>query len=151
VGTSITPENPENPPSLGPLPVTVYAAMFGATVAGQLVGMGVDALIGRRVVWVPLGCSVVLEALVGVRMGARRIGRQLTRGEWGQVSTYYSGCLVTLSLPLAAWTLAYNRRLVGAASSHDVAVALGVVLSGIVVATVLRHALMILFASRGPS
>jgi hypothetical protein len=140
---------PENPPSLGPAPITVYAAMFGATVAGQLVGMGVDAfIVGRRVVWVPLGCSVVLEALVGARSGVSRISRRLTGAEWGQVSAYYSGCLAAFSLPLAVWTLAYNRRLAGAASSREFVLALGVILVGVAVATVVRQALMILFASR---
>lgn len=142
---------PENPPLLGPLPITVYGAMFAATVGGQLFGIVLDALVlGRRLVWVPLGCSVVFEALVGARFGGKRVARRLTWGEWGQVSTYYSGCLVSLSLPLAAWTLAYNRSLVGAASSRDVAVALGIVLSWVVVSTLLRHALMALFR-RGPS
>ncbi|HXN30602.1 MAG TPA: hypothetical protein VN894_02025 [Polyangiaceae bacterium] len=139
-------------PYLGPAPVTVYAAMFGAFVAGQLLGMSVDALVlGRRVVWVPLGCSVVLEALVGARFGASRIGHRVRWGEWGQVSAYYSGCLVALTLPLAAWTVAYNRRLAAAGSSREVAMALAVVLAAVVGATVLRHALMALFASRGPA
>jgi hypothetical protein len=134
------------------MPITVYAAMFGATVAGQLVGMSLDALVaGRRVVWVPLGCSVVLEALTGARFGAKRVGRRLTWSEWGQVSVYYSGCLVAFSMPLAGWTLAYNRRLAAGASSRELAIALGVILFGIAVATVMRQALMILFASRRPS
>jgi hypothetical protein len=130
--------------------VAVYGAMFGATVGGQLVGIVLDALLlGRRALWVPLGCSVVLEAWVGARFGGRRVSKPLTWSEWGRASAYYSGCLLALSLPLAAWTIAYNRGLVGAASSRDVAMALGVVLSWLVAATLLRHALMILFASRG--
>lgn len=142
---------PEHPPLLGPLPITVYGAMFGATVGGQLFGIVLDALVlGRHLVWVPLGCSVVLEALVGARFGGKRADRRLTWGEWGQVSAYYSGCLVSLSLPLAAWTLAYNRSLLGTASSRDVAAALGIVASWMIVSTLLRHALMALFR-RGPS
>ena len=134
------------------MPVAVYAVMFAATVAGQVVGMGVDALIlGRRITWIPLACSVVLEALAGVRFGVARVSHRLRWGEWGQVSAYYSGCLVSLSLPLVAWTVAYNRRLVAGDTSRDVATAGGVVLAVIIVATVLRQAMMVFFASRRPS
>jgi len=67
------------------------------------------------------------------------------------VSAYYSGCLVALSLPLAAWTVAYNRRLAAAGSSREIASALGVVIGGVIVATVLRNALMAVLASRRAS
>ncbi|MDP9037050.1 MAG: hypothetical protein M3O50_19810 [Myxococcota bacterium] len=89
----------------GPVPPMVYVAMFGATVAGQLGGMAIDAVaIGRRVLWFPLALSVVLEALVGARFGASLLGRPLTSSESGRVSIYYSAGLAALSLPLAAWT-----------------------------------------------
>jgi hypothetical protein len=137
-----------SPLSLGPVPVAVYAAMLGATIAGQLVGISADALaLGRRVMWVPLACSIVLEALVGARFGAARLGRRLKAGECARVSAYYSACLAALSLPLAAWTVASNRGLGGGSSSHDAARALGTALVALAAATVVRYALMTLVST----
>jgi hypothetical protein len=136
-------------PSLGPVPIVVYAAMFGATITGQLVGMTADALvIGRRVVWVPLACSVVFEALVGARFGAARLGRRLTWRECARVSSYYSVGLGSLSLSLLLWTLASHRSNAAGASLHGTVTAVAVVLAGLVATTVLRQVLMV-FVSRG--
>jgi hypothetical protein len=132
-------------PNVGPVPIVVYVAMLGATVAGQLVGMTADALVvGRRLVWVPLACSVVLEALVGARLGAARIGRPLTWRESARVSCYYSIGLAGLSVPLAIWSLASHPPLGGARSSRDMLVGLGLLLAWLLAATALRPALMML-------
>ncbi|MDP9150115.1 MAG: hypothetical protein M3O36_09270 [Myxococcota bacterium] len=89
----------------GPVPPMVYVAMLGATVAGQVGGMAIDAVaMGRRVLWFPLALSVVLEAVVGARFGASLLGRPLTSSESGRVSIYYSAGLAAVSLPLALWT-----------------------------------------------
>ena len=139
--------------SLGPVPVAVYAAMLGATIAGQLAGIAVDGLMfGRRVVWIPLALSVVFEAVTGARFGAARLGRSLKPGECARLSAYYSACLGSLSLPLAAWTLASNRWLAGGASPASVGIVLGVAFAGWAVATALRFALMALLSlDRGQS
>jgi hypothetical protein len=132
-------------PNVGPVPIVVYVAMLGATVVGQLLGMTADALIvGRRVVWVPLACSMVLEALVGARLGAARIGRPLTLRECTRVSCYYSTGLAALSVPLATWSLASHQPLAGATSSRDVIKGLGLLLVWLLAATALRPALMTL-------
>jgi hypothetical protein len=136
-------------PSIGPVPIVVYAAMFGATVAGQLVGMTADALvIGHRVIWVPLACSVTFEALVGAQFGAARIGRRLSWRECARVSAYYSLGLGSLSLSLLLWTLAAHRSTGTDGSVRGLATAVALVLAGLVVATVLRHALMVLVSRR---
>lgn len=134
-------------PFLGPVPIVVYAAMFGATVVGQLVGMAADAVaLGRRWLWVPLVCSVMLEALVGARLGGARIGRPLTWSECARVSAYYSIGLAALSVPLAVWTLASNHGLRAGVSSHAVVWALGVALAALIGATALRQAIMTLLS-----
>jgi hypothetical protein len=133
------------------VPIAVYVAMLGATIAGQFFGMGAALIAGHRVAWIPIACSVLLEALVGARFGAARLGRPLRAGECAQVSAYYSACLSSLSLPLAGWTIASSRLLRGAASSRDAARALGAVLVVLVAATLIRYALMALVSARGRS
>ena len=88
-------------------PVAVYAAMLGEHVGGQFLGMAVDTLaLGRRILWVPLACSVVLEALVGARFGASRMGRPLSPAERLRLSLHYSLGLAVLSIPLVLWLAA---------------------------------------------
>jgi hypothetical protein len=141
----------EFPHLVGPVPIVVYAAMFGATAAGQAVGMAVDAIVLRhRILWVPLACSVVLEAIVGARFGAARLLRPLTWPECGRLSLYYSAGLATVSLPLAVWTLASSPSLVRGTAAHDVIVAIGIALAGLAVATAIRQALMSLLSWRRP-
>ena len=136
------------PIELGSFPVAVYAAMFGATVAGQFLGVAVDsAVLGRHLVWVPVACSVLLEAVVGERYGASRVGHALTMSDRGRLSAYYSVCLGSLTIPLLVWTAA-SRKPDAPVGGHDpmVAVALGIAL--LAVLTVLRVVLMGLFGRR---
>jgi hypothetical protein len=135
------------------VPVAVYPAMLGGTIAGQFAGMGFDALaLGTHAVWMPLACSVLLEALVGARYGAARLGHPLTRSERGRLSVYYSLGLVAVSLPLWAWlaTSRASREGVSGAGPSPHAVALGsaVLLGGLVVYTGVRFALMTAFSRR---
>jgi hypothetical protein len=100
-------DDDDDPITLGGVPAIVYPAMLGATVAGQLLGMALDAaVVGARVVWIPLACSVLLEALVGARFGAARLGQPLTRAQCARLSAYYSACLAVVTLPLWGWTAA---------------------------------------------
>lgn len=138
------------------LPPAVYAAMFGGTIGGQFLGIAVDAFaVGRRIVWVPLACSVLLEALFGERFASARVGHRLLPAQRLRLSLYYSLGLAALSLPLVGW-LAVSHSTPeqlsagGGASSHDVVLATGLVLVGLVVYTALRTGLMALFARRRP-
>jgi hypothetical protein len=102
--------------------------------------------------WAPLACSVVLEALVGARYGAARVGHRLTPSQRGRLSVYYSLALVGVSLPLAVWLMAArlsrNPFSDVSVSSHDtVWVALAVV--GVLVYTAARYGLMALFSPAG--
>jgi hypothetical protein len=95
---------------VGPVPVVLYAAMLGATIGGQLVGIAIDVSVGSRGFWIPAVCSMVFEAVVGARVGAARTGRALTAAESGQVSAYYSVGLLAISVPLAVWTCVARAR-----------------------------------------
>jgi hypothetical protein len=95
---------------LGPVPVVLYAAMLAATLGGQLVGIAIDLSVGSRGIWIPAACSVVLESVVGARVGAAHTGRALTMAESGQVSAYYSIGLLAISVPLVIWTYLARAR-----------------------------------------
>lgn len=136
------------------IPWVVYPAMLGGTVAGQFLGMAIDAVaVGRHVVWIPLALSVVLEALVGARFGASRVGRPLTAEERRRVTLTYSAALVGVSLPLAVWIAA--SKATGEGESPGAALSAGAAplwlaaaLAGAVVYTAIRYGLMGLFSRR---
>jgi hypothetical protein len=136
------------------IPLVVYAAMLGATVAGQFLGMAVDAVaLGRHVVWLPLAFSLVLEALVGARFGASRVGRPLTAIERRRLTVNYTAALLGVSLPLAAWLAVSKATGEGAPvgpgiPANDMPVWLAVVIAGAIVYTALRYGLMTLFSRR---
>jgi hypothetical protein len=136
---------------LGSIPFVVYGAMLAATVAGQFLGIAVDALaIGRHVVWVPLAFSVVLEAVVGARFGAARVGHPLTAPERARLSLYYSAGLLALSVPLAGWIAASKAtpaQLAGAGSGPQLLVALALVLAVAAAWTAIRYVLMTIFTA----
>jgi hypothetical protein len=126
-----------------------YPAMLGGTVAGQLVGIAIDAGVGSRTLWIPLACSVVLEALVAVRFGSRG-GLPLDPRRCARVSWTYSLVLAGVSAPLLIWM----------AASHAAEVAGGVgysfltlprllgVLVVLAAATAARAGLMIALVTR---
>jgi hypothetical protein len=133
------------------IPIAVYPAMLGGTIAGHFLGVGFDVVaLGAHSVWAPLGCSVLLEALIGARYGAARVGHPLTPSQRGRLSVYYSLALVAVSVPLAGWLAASNASrdasVVGP-TPHELAVWLGIGAVGLVVYTVARYGLMGLFSS----
>jgi hypothetical protein len=113
--------------------VILYVAMFGATVAGQIGGMLLDALLGQRMLWVPALCSVVFEAIVGAR-----VGRPAGIAASARLSARYSAALLAVSLPLAVW--------VAVEKSYDVPRVALLALAAIAAATVLRAALLSAFS-----
>jgi len=138
------------------IPFAVYAAMLGGTLVGQVLGVAVDALVlGRRVLWVPLVFSVVLEAILGARVGAARAGHRLTPRERVGISLRYSAGLLFFSIPLGLWVLASSAApgtpLGNGVSARDVVVAGGTVLAVATVYTAVRTALMGLFDRRRAS
>lgn len=127
--------------------IAIYAAMLTATLAGQLGGIAVDAVIGSRGLWIPAACSVVLEALAGARVGAARAGGRLPSAKAARISLNYSIGLVALSVPLAAWLIA--ARPPGSDLHVDVTLSrVAVGAAGLVVATAGRSLLMIAFGPR---
>lgn len=136
------------------VPPVLYAAMLGATLAGQFLGMGFDALaLGRHVVWIPLALSVVLEALVAARFFAARVGRPLTAPERRRVTITYSAALLGLSVPLVAWIAASKATDEGASPAAALSASaaplwIAAALAGAVVVTALRYGLMGLFSRR---
>ncbi len=127
-----------------------YPAMLAGTVAGQLVGIAVDAAIGSRTVWIPLVCSVVLEALAGARAGASRGEGPLDAAQSARVSVTYSLGLVLLSVPLVIWIAASHPAAPDAGSALNVwtPARLGVAASAIAIATAVRWRLMIALCPR---
>jgi hypothetical protein len=137
---------------IGSIPIAVYPAMLGATIAGQFLGIGIDAAIGSHGLWIPAACSVVLEAAVGARYGAARLGHALTRRERGRLSIFYSIALVAVSLPLAGWLAASRlapQILVAGASAGRVAAIVSIAAGAVAAATGARFALMGLFGRKG--
>ncbi len=129
-------------------PIPVYAAMLVATLVGQFVGIALEALaFGGHALWVPLACSLLLEAFAGAQYGAIRLGHPLTVRERGRISATYSLGLVVLSLPLAVWLAASGHLSlprVSASPLRVVALAAALVL----VATALRSVFMGIFGRR---
>ena len=135
-------------PLLGPVPPLVYVAMFAGTIAGQMLGMALDAALravsgGGRHLWLPLACSAVLEALLGARLGAARLGRALTPAECARVSLFYSAALGALSLPLLVWSLAVVRSKAGLSGTPSPAGALALLVVALAVVTAARAALLV--------
>jgi hypothetical protein len=135
-----------------PYPLPVYAAMLGGTMGGQLLGMALDAVaFGRRIIWVPLACSLVLEALAGERFAAASLGRAPEPRERIRLSVRYSLGLAALSLVLAGWlamshTVASDTEM--PASSNQLVFQGSVLVFGLLVYTAFRTWLMRLFARR---
>jgi hypothetical protein len=123
-----------------------YAAMFGATVAGQVLGIALDAVLGLGSIGVPLGASVALEALAGARVGAAKSGGSLTPKHALRIAVTYSAGLAFFTVPLLAW-MEVAHTAGGAASSWTPSrVALGVALFA--VATLARWGLMVALSPR---
>lgn len=131
---------------LGSVHLVVYAAMLGATVIGQLLGIVIDSALTSRNLWVPCGLSVALEAVVGARYGAIRAGKALTFARSARVSVSYSSLLFAISVPLAAWVIAARPVSTAHASWTFVDVALA--LAVLAAATVARTAIMVVLAPR---
>jgi hypothetical protein len=130
---------------LGSVPIVVYAAMLGATMAGQLLGIAVDASLATRSFWIPAACSVVLEAVVGARFGAARAGLVLGVARSGRVSATYTLCLLAVSVPLGIWIVASRPVAVGITWTAG-GVAIG--LAGVIAVAFVRWGLMVVFAPR---
>jgi hypothetical protein len=96
--------------------------------------------------WLPLLCSVVLEAVAGARAGAARHGRPLTPQEAGRLSLVYSAGLALLSAVLGVWIIA--ARPAGSPAPVIAPGQAAAALVAFVVGTVLRWRLMIVFAPR---
>ena len=100
--------------------------------------------------WVPLAVSVLLEAIVGARFGAARLGHELTRAQRGRLSATYSIGLAAVTLPLAGWVAAARTGTtdIRALATRDVVEAVVVVLAAFAAATLVRYALMTVFTRR---
>lgn len=138
---------------IGPFPIALYVVMLGATMAGQFLGIGVDAFaLGRKVIWIPIALSVLLEAIVAARFGAKSLGHELTPGERGRLSVYYSLGLGAITVPLAVWVAASDGKSVRpGGATQGVVEAFVLVLAAYAAITLLRWALMSLFTRRRPS
>jgi hypothetical protein len=127
----------------------VFAAMLVATVAGQLVGMAVDAAMGSRSFWVPIGSSVVFEGIAGARVAASRWGRPLTVRESWRVSLMYSLAWLAITAPLAVWVCLSRGPVSGSLPGPMWTLGgLALALGALVAATLLRWAVLVASAPR---
>jgi hypothetical protein len=126
--------------------VVVYAAMLAATIAGQLLGIGLDSLLGSGSIGIPVGLSVALEAVAGARLGAARSGGALTPRQAARISVTYSGALLAISVPLVVWMEAAHTANGGGRAWTPTA--FGVAIALLAVATVVRWGLMVVLSRR---
>jgi putative ABC transport system ATP-binding protein len=139
----------------GPVPLSLYAAMFGAGIGGALLGALYDGVVlGQRVAWVIALCMVIAETWAGARLGAKRQqGKPLTADQRGRVAVLYT-CGVTLPVVAAILALAVNKLPlpwldgVEHLSSGGVALALLSSLVSLAAIALLRFLLLSLFAPR---
>lgn len=127
-----------------------YPAMLGGTVAGQLFGIAIDVAVGTRGLWIPLACSVVLEALIGARFGASRGLPELDGAECVRVSVRFSVVILSVSAPLLVWVGASHAQAVpgGVGLSFLTLPHLAAAVAALAVATAVRAALLMAFAPR---
>jgi hypothetical protein len=126
--------------------VVVYAAMLGATIAGQVAGIGLSSLLGIGSIGVPVGCSVAFEAAAGARLGAAKSGGSLTPRQAWRISATYSGGLLAISVPLVIWMDAAHSA--SGAPSTWTPLRYGLALLVFAAATLARWGLMVLIAPR---
>jgi hypothetical protein len=128
----------------GSIAIIRYPAMLAGTVAGQLVGIAIDAIAGTRTVWIPLACSVALEAVAGARARASRSDRRLDSAQSARISVTYSLALLLLSAPLVVWIAASHPVAPGSGSALSLWTPsrLAVAAGALAVATLVRWWLM---------
>jgi putative ABC transport system ATP-binding protein len=139
----------------GPVPISLYAAMFGAGLGGALLGLAYDGVVlGQKVAWVVALCMVVSEAWAGARLGAKgQLGKPLTADQRGRVAIVYT-CAVTLPVAALVLALAVNKLPIAWVdrvehlSSGGVAVALLTSLVALAALSLLRFLLLSLLAPR---
>ena len=126
-----------------------YPAMLAGTFFGQLAGIAIDAIVGSRSLWIPLVCSVFLEALVGARYGAAR-GAPLDARKCARVSWTYSLVLAGVSVPLLVWIAASHAAAITGGIGYSFVTPLRVLgaVVAFVASTAGRAGLMIFFVSR---
>ncbi len=128
--------------------VVVYAAMLAATIGGQLLGIGVDALLGVHNVALPAAFSLALEALVGTRLGARVEGHPLQVRRAAVISATYTLALIAVSVPLVAWFATSDRMAAPGDAFVWTPLRAAAVLAALAVGVPVRWGLMVLFAPR---
>jgi len=136
----------------GPVPVTVYGAMFGGALLGALAGLGYDvAVLDARVAWVPLVLAAVGEAWLGAWWGERRLGRPLTADQRARAAVAYTVGLSVAVAPLVLWKIDWLPRPVLARMGHlsggGALTAVGGLLFALVALALLRFLLLSLFSS----
>ena len=143
--------NDDDPFAEGWASLVRYPAMLAGTLAGQVIGIFIDAALGTRSFWIPAVCSVVLEAVVGARFGGQGASKLVDPAQCTRVSITYSLAFLALSVPLAFWVGASHVDAVsgGVGLSFFTPVHLALALVALVAATAGRAGLMILLVGRG--
>jgi hypothetical protein len=139
------------------VPLSLYAAMFGAGLGGAALGAAYAAVVlGQSALWIVVLTMVLAEAWAGARLGARRQAKPLTTDQRGRVAIVYTSAV---TLPVVALTLALSVSKLPFAwadriehlSSGGVALALLASLVTLAAVALLRFLLLSLFAPRPPA
>jgi hypothetical protein len=127
-----------------------YPAMLAGTMAGQLVGIAIDAVTGNRGFLIPILCSAVCEAIAGVRFAGPRGGKMVDASAAPRVSATYSLALAGLSLPLIFWVAVSHAEAVegGVGYSFLTPARIAGALVALVAATAARAGLMMAIVKR---
>jgi putative ABC transport system ATP-binding protein len=129
-----------------PVPVLVYFAM----VAGLLLGLSAGtayttAVLGQRVVWIPVICGLLLEAWLGARVGRARQGRPLASYQRLRVALNYTLAVGVVQAAVVAFVpIAGLERFTGSRGSLVFAVTTVLWLAAF---GLLRYLLLSLFSS----
>jgi putative ABC transport system ATP-binding protein len=77
----------------GPVPLLVYAAMFGGALLGLAAGAAYDAILGQMYAWVLFVFAALGATFVGARYGKRRVGHPLKADQRVRVALGYTSAV----------------------------------------------------------
>jgi len=84
----------------GPVPFAVYAAMFGGSLLGALVGLLYNGVVLQtKVLWIVLAVAALGESLLAARVGRRKLGRPLTGDQRARIAVTYTVATALLVAP----------------------------------------------------
>ncbi len=134
----------------GPVPLAVYASMFGGALLGALAGTAYNALVlGAQVWWTTIALALFGETFAAARFARRRLGRALTSDQRLRVAIGYTLGIALVAAPVLFWRMPARlaARLEHLPNTGAV-LALGVFLLALAALTLLRYLLLSFFSPK---